>query len=243
MYTVGIPWKEGEPSLTNNYNMALRRLENQEKALRRKGSEAVQSYDRIIKEYENKGYVKKVEKTEEESQWFLPHFAVIKDDRATTKIRIVFDAAAKDSGKSLNDVIHSGPKLQNEVLNVLIRFRRAPVALSGDISGMFLQVGLLKDDRKYHRFLWRGMDSSREPDVYEFERLVLGNTASPYCAQFVVQKHAKDNEEKYPEAANSVSDAMYVDDVLDSRETPDDAIELRRQLSELMSCGNFKLRK
>ena len=33
MYTVGIPWKEGEPSLKNNYNMALRRLENQEKAL------------------------------------------------------------------------------------------------------------------------------------------------------------------------------------------------------------------
>ncbi len=58
-----------------------------------------------------------------------------------------------------------------------------------------------------------------------------------------MQKHAKDNEEKYPEAANSVIDAMYVDDVLDSCETPDDAIELRRQLSELMSCGNFKLRK
>jgi hypothetical protein len=44
-YTVGIPWKEGEPRLRNNYNMALKRLENQEKALRRKGSEAVQSYD------------------------------------------------------------------------------------------------------------------------------------------------------------------------------------------------------
>ena len=51
--------------------------------------------------------MKKIEKTEGESQWFLPHFAVIKDDRTTTKTQIVFDAAGKDSGRSLNDAIHS----------------------------------------------------------------------------------------------------------------------------------------
>lgn len=65
----------------------------------------------------------------------------------------------------------------------------------------------------------------------------------PFCAQFVVQKHAKDNEEKYPKATDSVSDAMYVDDVLDSCEIPEDAIELRRELSDLLNSANFRLRK
>ena len=50
--------------------------------------------------------------------------------------------------KSLNDAIRAGPKLQRDILNVLIR---SPIALSGDISEMFLQVGLLKGDRVYHR--------------------------------------------------------------------------------------------
>ncbi|CAB4034008.1 Hypothetical predicted protein [Paramuricea clavata] len=51
----------------------------------------------------------------------------IKLDKSTTKICVVFDAAMKYNGKSLNDVI------------------RAPVALSGDISEMFLQR-LMFDD-------------------------------------------------------------------------------------------------
>ena len=38
-YSVGIPWKKGEPDLGNNYEMALVRLKSQEKTLRRKPSE------------------------------------------------------------------------------------------------------------------------------------------------------------------------------------------------------------
>ena len=58
------------------------------------------------------------------------------EDRATTKVRIVFDAASKYRGKSLNDAILPGPKMQNEIVDVLLRFRSAPVAISAD---MFLR--------------------------------------------------------------------------------------------------------
>ena len=124
---MGIPWKKEEPNLNNNYDMALIRLKSQEKSLERKGSEATHTYNKIIEDYEKKGYVKKIEKTNEINQWFLPHFAVIKEERTTTKTRIVFDAAAKDRGKSLNHAIRAGPKLQKDLLNVLIRFRRSPM--------------------------------------------------------------------------------------------------------------------
>ena len=120
----------------------------------------------------------------DENQWFLPHFPVIREDKTTTKVRVVFDAATKYNGKSLNDGILPGPKLQRELVDVLIRFWRAPVALSADISEMFLQVGISSNDRPYHRFLWRDFESARDPDVFEFSRLLLGKTASPFCAQF-----------------------------------------------------------
>ena len=145
-YEVGIPWKEGEPKLEGNYEAAFTRLKSQEKSLARKGPGAKKAYSQVIESYETKGYIRKVSTSEDEGHWFLPHFPVIKEDRTTTKVRIVFDAAAKYGGKSLNDAINPGPKLQRELVNVLTRFRRAPVALSGDISEMFLQVGLRKED-------------------------------------------------------------------------------------------------
>ncbi len=242
-YEIGIPWKRGEPHLVNNYEMALKRLKTQEQSLLRKSPEIAQAYDEIIKDYERKEYITKVPKTNDTEQWFLPHFPVIRQDRATTKLRIVFDAAAKENGKCLNDAVRAGPKLQRELIDVLTRFRRAPIALSGDISEMFLQVGLSEEDQRYHRFLWRNLDPTKEPDHYEFKRLLFGNRASPFCSQHVVLTHAKAHATDYPHAAETVNDSMYVDDVLDSCETVDEAVQLRRELSELFALGNFKLRK
>ena len=47
----------------------------------------------------------------DKGSWFLPHFPVIRMDKETTNTIIVFDAAAKYEGSSLNDVVHSGLKL------------------------------------------------------------------------------------------------------------------------------------
>ena len=129
-------------------------------------------------------------------------------------------------------------------MDVLTRFRRAPVALSADISEMFLQVGLQDKDHPFHRFLWRDFDPSREPDVYEFRRLLFGNTASPFCAQYVIRAHAQAHTETFPAAAESVDNSMYVDDVLDSSETIESSQDLRRQLSDLLGLvAGFRLRK
>ena len=242
-YKIGIPWKEGEPKFTNNYDVAIVRLKSQEKSLKRKGPEVMEAYNKIFQDYEKKDYIRQVPQSEVEKQWFLPHFPVVKEDRVTTKVRVVFDAAAKHDGKSLNDAIWPGPKLQRDLVDVLTRFRRAPVALSADISEMFLQVELQEKDRPYHRFLWRDFDTSREPDVYEFQRLLFGNTASPFCSQYVLQTHAKTHTLDSPQAASTVEDSMYVDDVLDSCEIVENAQHLRRQLSTLLAMAGFKLRK
>ena len=146
-------------------------------------------------------------------------FAVVNNQKTSTKVRIVFDAAAKLQGKRLNDAIHSGRKLQRELVDVLTRSRKASVVLSADTSQMFLQVGLAEKDRRFHRFLWRRLDLNKEIEVYEFTRLPFGNTASPFRAQHLLHSHAQTNKELYREAADTVDNAMYVDDVLDLCET------------------------
>ena len=103
-YDIGIAWKKEEPKFKNNFKMAYSRLENLEKSLINKGPKVSTRYNNVIENYVDKNYIRKVPLKDEE-QWLLPHFPVIKEDRATTKVRIVYDAGAKDKGKSLNDAL------------------------------------------------------------------------------------------------------------------------------------------
>jgi len=67
-------------------------------------------------------------------------FPVFRPERQTTETQIVFDASAKHKGVSLNDEILPGPKLQNNLVDVLLQFRRNPIALVADSSQMYLKI-------------------------------------------------------------------------------------------------------
>ena len=181
--------------------MALQRLENTEKRLKR-SPDVAHAYTKCIEQYFEKGYViKGSEHKLIKTQWYLPHFPVLRPEKGTTKVRIVFDVTAKYDGISMNDMIHQGPKLQRDLFDVLLRFRRRPVALVCDIAEMYLQIGIAAEDRLYHRFLWRGMDQNRQPEIYEFDRVVFGVNSSPFKAQFLLQNNARKFEASFPMTA------------------------------------------
>ena len=54
--------------------------------------------------------------------------------------------SAKCDSITLNDVIHAGPKLQRELLDVFFPFHRNPVALVCDIPEMCLQMEMESKD-------------------------------------------------------------------------------------------------
>ena len=41
---------------------------------------------------------------------YLPHHGVVREDKDTTKLRVVYDASSKSSGPSLNECLYKGPK-------------------------------------------------------------------------------------------------------------------------------------
>jgi hypothetical protein len=114
--------------------MAITRLRSTEKNLM-KNPTVGEEYQSTIEAYLKKGYLRKIDPAKElPGAWYLPHFPIVRMDKSTTKVRIVFDFSAKHDGMSLNDVIHAGPKLQQDLFNVLMRFRRNPVAVACDIK-------------------------------------------------------------------------------------------------------------
>lgn len=131
-------------------------------------------------------------------------------DKSTTKVLIVFDCAVKFDGTSLNDIIHPGPKLVEDLFKVLVRFRRNPIGIACDIKEMYLQIKIEEQDRSHFRLLWRDLDPNREPDVFEFNRVVFGKNSAPMESQFVVQENARRNQDHYPLAAETVLNSQRI---------------------------------
>ena len=140
-------------------------------------------------------------------------------------------------------MIHAGPKLLQDLFNVLIRFRRNPVGIACDIKEMYLQIEVKEQDRSHFRLLWRDLDPNREPDVFEFNRVVFGKNSAPMESQFVAQENARLNQDRYPLAAETVLKSTYMDDSIDSLENDEEGMELYHQLKALWGAANMQARK
>ena len=157
-YQVGMLWADDESSLPNNYFSALVQLKSLERRLERT-PDLKTSYAQTIKGDFDKGYIVQVDKSDcfrvnNPREWYLPHHPVFHHHKPG-KVRRVLNGAAKFHGVSLNSKLLTGPDLLQTLIHVLMRFRQHPYAVSADIEGMFLQVGVITEDRPSLRFLWR----------------------------------------------------------------------------------------
>jgi len=246
-FEVAIPWTvtDTQPAVENNRILAENRLQTLQRSLAKKPEVRVR-YANVLDDYLKKEYIRLVSDEEVRQcngrQWFLPHFPVVRSDRTTTKVRVVFDAAARLNGTSLNDLMYTGPKLQNDLVAILIKFCLQQIAVAADVAEMFLQVAVRPADRPYLRFLWKNADEATE--VYEFTRLVFGLKASPYLAGKILKQTAERFGKSFDEIiTNMVNESFYVDDLLDSLQDVNTAVRGCTQLQELLERGGFRLRK
>ena len=123
-YQVSLPWKEYHEPLPNNYSLSVKRLQGLLCRLRQ-DPEILEEYDRTIKDQLEKGIIEAVPDGDPQpaQTHYLPHHAVMRQDRTTTKLRVVYDASAKSDGPSLNECLHKGPKFNQLILDLLLRFR------------------------------------------------------------------------------------------------------------------------
>ncbi|XP_042892829.1 uncharacterized protein LOC122266927 [Penaeus japonicus] len=149
----------------------------------------------------------------------MPHHPVIKLNSSSTKIRPVFDASASCfNGVSLNDCLHSGPSLNPDLVEVLVRFRRWPIAITADIKKAFLQINVLQEDKDVHRFLLPKEDGTIRH--MRFNRVPFGNTSSPFLLNATLKTHLA----KYPQSkvVQELKTDMYTDNWL-SKDSVKDA--------------------
>ena len=147
--TVRLPFtSQARPS--NNFQTAKQRLFALEP--KKDHGDVKQQYRDFIKQFVDMGHLEEAPQTSGLC-YYLPHHTVFKDS-TTTKLRVVFDASSTSPiGYFLNDCLLLGPRLQDDVFDILIRFRLHQYSLSADVAKMYRQVTLDESDRNFHRIL------------------------------------------------------------------------------------------
>ena len=239
-YSLPIPWREGFPAFPDNFFMAKCRLDSLLKKLHSNGT--YDKYEENIHTMLSKGYAEPVpdgdKGSDNTSVWYLPHHAVVRDDKPG-KVRVVFDCAASQAGVGLNTSCLSGPDLVNKLLCVLLRFRQYRYAVMADIEAMYLQVKIPLDDRDALRFLWYENDRLMH---YRMCAHLFGGVWCASSSTYALRRVLTD----FPTSdlvKDVVDNSCYVDDVLDSRPDKDQVREVITDVPAAVSKGGFNLTK
>lgn len=236
-YEVGIPFKglelgQSQPMAYSRFCQNMSHLE--------KHPEKATLYRQSMDEMISTGEMEKIRF--DQAKNILPHSGVYKPDSLTTKLRVVFDGSAKTSnGRSLNDVMMVGPKLQNDICIILMRFRQHSYVISADVTKMFRQIRVRPEDAAYQCVLWE--NKHQQLGVYRINSVVFGLSASPYLAIRTMHQVAEDEGKKYPIAKKVIMENMYVDDVLASFESVKEATNAAKQVQKALANRGFPLNK
>ncbi|XP_062538677.1 uncharacterized protein LOC134206950 [Armigeres subalbatus] len=231
-YESTLLWKYDGVRLPNSKGMAYKRWQCLDRRMK-KNKAFAETVMSKMSEYVEKGYVQKSPEEPKRrcSEWYLPVFPVVNLNKPG-KIRLVWDAAAVAYGVSLNSLLLKGPDLLASLLAVLVQFREFRIAICGDIREMYLQVLLRQDVRLC--FFWKDDDSIAEPNVFQMNVLPFGVSCAPSIAQYVKNTNARRFEKEYPSAVRAIIDHHYVDDMLSSVESEQQAIDLARDVKRFM---------
>ncbi len=241
-YEATLHWKAEHQNLPTNEKGSLRRLSNLVKRLERKGT--YRDYDNVIQEQLRDGIIEAAPKESAKKEFYIPHKEIVKKSAETTKLRIVYDASAKESNSqpSLNDCLHPGPALQNQLWNILVRARFSPILLTGDLEKAFLQIRIRELERDSLRFHWKppGSDSI---EVYRFTRALFGLTCSPFLLGGVLNEHLNSWESRCPEIVKEIRDGLYVDDLMAGGVRVEEVAEKKVKATEIFQDATFRLHK
>ena len=247
-YEVGLPWKEGLVPASNEYELCVTRLRQLHSRLK-KNKELLRDYDNVIKDQVKSGIIEAVPEHnyDQAPMHFLPHHGVIRSNRETTKLRVVFDGSAKSdkSTASINECLEKGPNLVPHLFDIVVKFRGYPIAVVADIEKAFHQIQINPEDRSMLRFLWFDDIEKDRPQIkqYQFRRLVFGLTPSPAILASTIKLHLSKYKEKEPEVTSLLSSSFYVDDLAGGVFRENETVNLYDKAQEIMKDGGFSLRK
>lgn len=257
-YEVRLPFKDqNSPNLGDSKPLALRRLLQMEKKFLN-NPEFKKRYCEFLRQYESQGHMEliseeslpeKEEKNEKNDKdikpkkYYLPHHAVLRESSVSTKLRVVFDGSAQPAqGNSINEELMIGPPLQQDLKDLVTRWRRHKICLVADVQNMYRQILITNKDTDYQRILWRE-DPKDMIQEYRLRTVTYGTSCAPYLAIKTLHQLAEDESQNFPDESQILKTDVYMDDLLTGTSSDENAIKMQTRLTSLFARGGFPLHK
>jgi len=239
-YSVKLPWiqpvdlKDNRKVAWLRFSRLLKHLETRN--LTKQYSEAIQEMiDNFAEKAPQHGIRGKT--------YYFPHHCVLRLDKATTQIRIVFDGSAKaPNAKSLNENLFKGVNFWDSYA-LLIKFRYGEVGMIADIEKAFLMIEVDLQDRDALRFWW--LDSAGQPTEYRLRVVPFGSSASPFLLAAVLNCHLNKFRERFPDVVPQIESNLYVDDLVKAFPAiaTTELVQFKGRTEELFQHAGMNIRK
>lgn len=240
-FAVPLPTRTALSSLSfpGSREHAIKRFENLEKRLST-DTKLRELYSNFMSEYLTLGHMS-VAKTP--GTYFIPHHAVYRPADGDSKIRVVFDASAKGSRSlSLNECLLQGPKLQQDIVDVLTRFRVPKLVFTADICKMYRQILVLPEYRTLQHVFWRSSPLEKLVE-YELDTVTYGTNCAPFLALRVLKAIAVNDCTDYDDIRDALLNQTYVDDVCAGADSTTDVLKFQSNLISILSRAGLELKK
>ena len=243
-----LPWKHPVNNLANNFEAAEKQLYRLQARLKKDPKlqeKYCADFESMLKEKRLEKVPEEQVKLEEEDDsipvHYLEHFPL----GSSRKFRVVYNGKMRYKGVSINDLLHRGPMFLPPLAAILLRFRQGKYAVSGDIKSMFFQIKLDPKDRDFVRVLWfEGPGMSGKLVHLRFSVMPWGLTSIPSIAGFCIWVTAELN---YPGVSvwicSTLQSDVYIDDLLKSVDTIEEARELIDGSVAVLKSTGFKMTK
>ncbi|GFY69062.1 integrase catalytic domain-containing protein [Trichonephila inaurata madagascariensis] len=213
-------------TLGNSLILAQKRLKQTIKKLDR-DPHMHKLYSEFLEEYESLGHMQRIP-----DNCYSPI-----SQNNSTKLRVVFDGSAPTtSDRSLNDILLSG-RVQEDVFNIMLRFRKHKIVLTADIKHMFRQILIDPTQRNLLRILWKNKHWEK-PIEYELNTVTYGTKSAPFLATRVIKQLCLDESDAFPLAAEITLSDIYMDGIVTGCENLENSEILKNQLIKMFkTCG------
>ncbi|GBN75838.1 hypothetical protein AVEN_78893-1, partial [Araneus ventricosus] len=242
-FMVKMPFKEDPSCLGESRKKAEKCLNSLWNRLRRE-LKLCELYKIFMQEYLHMGHIEEVIEYEEPYvNYYIPHHCVFRPESNTTPLRVVYNASAlTSSGKSLNCIQFNGGTIQDDLLSIMLRFRKHKFAFVADIKKMYRMILIDPNQRDLLRILFK--EEVNDPiKVYKLCTVTYGTTSAPFLATRTVQQLSKDEGKDFPLASSVLLQDVYMDDVLTGEDNQIKAKDMQQQLISLFDRGGMELHK
>ena len=171
---------------------------------------------------------------------YISHLIAPNPNSKTSPCRVVWNSSQPFKNTSLNSCLMKGPDFINPMENVLLRVREKEFATFGDVTKMYNSVWLKYRECHLHCYLLRNEETG-EIEHFMIVRVNIGDRPAGCLSLLAVKMTAELPEfEDIPQAAETVKESTFVDNILDSVDTVEEREQLKKDVDRILTRGAFR---